>query len=167
MSNIDEQIGRIKQLIDQYSSFTPIIAFGNGGSASDASHFVAELVGRYSLDDKIGSMFSMDLTSCNAIITAIANDFGYENVFSRQLEGLKMQKAVIGISTSGKSLNVINAFKACRKDDIKIMLTGNIKNKQLDELGVYQHTVSGDTTAEIQENHIKILHYIAKGLKCS
>ena len=91
-----------------------ILIFGNGGSAADAQHIAAELAGRYKTDRK--GLFAIALTTNTSNLTAIGNDFGYSEIFSRQIEALANKgDVVIGISTSGKSLNVISALKIASK----------------------------------------------------
>ena len=87
-----------------------IILFGNGGSAADAQHIAAELVGRYMTERQ--GLAAIALTTDTSILTSIGNDYGYEQIFSRQIEALaKPEDVVVGISTSGTSKNVINAIK--------------------------------------------------------
>jgi D-sedoheptulose 7-phosphate isomerase len=96
--------------VEVYRNGKKILIAGNGGSAADAQHFAAELVGRYGFDRP--SLPSIALTTDSSNLTAIGNDYGYEYVFSRQLEGLGQEGDLfIGISTSGNSQNVINAFR--------------------------------------------------------
>ncbi len=101
-----------------------VVVFGNGGSAADAQHLVSELVGRFKLERP--ALPAIALSTNTSILTAIANDYGYDMVFSRQIEALVTEKdVVIGISTSGRSPNVIEAIKAAKKKGAKtIVLTG-------------------------------------------
>ena len=102
-----------------------IIFCGNGGSASDSQHLAAEFVGRFN-KDRI-SMPAMSLTSDSAVVTAIANDYGYEKVFSRQLEGLGLSNDVIFcISTSGNSKNILEVLKKAKDMSIKSILLSNV-----------------------------------------
>jgi D-sedoheptulose 7-phosphate isomerase len=125
---------------------------GNGGSASDAEHLSAELAGRFAIDRKPLPSFS--LTSNSSIITAISNDYGYENVFSRQIQAyVKKNDAVVGITTSGTSLNVVNALKMANSIGAQtLVLTG----KNLEQISFVDLIISIDsgTTAHIQEAHI-------------
>mgnify|MGYP001439001680 CR=1 FL=1 len=132
---------------------------GNGGSASDSQHLAAELIGRYKSNRK--PLKSISLNSDTSVLTCISNDFGYENIFSRQLEGIANQNDVlIIISTSGNSKNIINAVKFAKKKKIKVLgLLGKnggvcknlIKNKII---------INSNNTARIQEMHIMIGHVI-------
>lgn len=128
--------------------------FGNGGSASDAEHLAAELSGRFALDRD--PLNSHALTANSSAITAIANDYGYENVFSRQIKAhARKNDTAIGISTSGKSKNVINALQAAYEIGCHtILLTG----ETAPEYAGVTHTIRipSSDTAHIQEAHIAV-----------
>ena len=103
-----------QKCVDLYRTDKKTILAGNGGSAADAQHIAAELVGRYGFDRP--SIPSLALTTDTSNLTAIGNDYGYDQVFSRQLEGMGQEGDIfIGISTSGNSLNIIKAFEAAKK----------------------------------------------------
>ena len=132
---------------------------GNGGSASDSQHLAAELIGRYRSNRK--PLKSISLNADTSVLTCIANDFGYEKIFSRQLEGIASSKDVlIVISTSGNSKNILNAIKTANKKRMQVIgfLGKNggacknlIKNKLI---------INSNNTARIQEMHIMIGHVI-------
>ena len=149
----------VQQIINAYRNDRKIIVFGNGGSAADAQHMVAELVGRYKKERS--PLEAISLNTNVSILTAVANDYGYETVFSRQLESCaKEGDVVIGITTSGKSQNVIKAIEVAKKIGcVTIALTGKdgglIKN-----LVDYCICVPSNDTARIQEIHITIIHII-------
>src|SRR5580704_16903800 len=109
-----------------------LIVFGNGGSASDAQHMVAELVGRYAV--KRQALAAIALTTNSSSLTAIANDFGFEEIFARQLEAIaKPQDLVLAISTSGNSPNVLRGLETAKAFGLKkIGLTGNDGGKLRD-----------------------------------
>jgi D-sedoheptulose 7-phosphate isomerase len=139
-----------------------VVVFGNGGSAADAQHLVGELVGRFKLERP--ALPAIALSTNTSILTAIANDYGYDMVFSRQIEALVTEKdVVIGISTSGRSPNVIEAIKAAKKKGAKtIVLTGGkapIKSRQVADLVL---AVPSDSTPRIQESHITIGHIVCE-----
>jgi D-sedoheptulose 7-phosphate isomerase len=139
-----------------------VVVFGNGGSAADAQHLVSELVGRFKLERP--ALPAIALSTNTSILTAIANDYGYDMVFSRQIEALVTEKdVVIGISTSGRSPNVIEAIKAAKKKGAKtIVLTGGkapIKSRQVADLVL---AVPSDSTPRIQESHITIGHIVCE-----
>ena len=142
-----------------------IIAFGNGGSASDSSHFVAELLGRY-LEER-NPIPAIDLTSSNSTVTAIANDYGFSEIFARQILGLADKNDVIlGISTSGKSENVLKGLAAAPKTSLKVLLTSS-KIEPFDIQLEISHNIDfifkvpSDKTYVIQEIHIMFLHMLA------
>ena len=132
---------------------------GNGGSATDSQHFVAELIGRYKKNRKPYS--SISLSSNIGTSTCIANDFGYENIFSRQLEALgKRNDLLIAFSTSGNSKNIINLLKTSKKKKIfSICLLGN-KGGQSKNLSDYPVVIDSMSTARIQEMHQVIYHNV-------
>ena len=101
-----------------------LILFGNGGSASDSQHIAAELVGRFQLERK--ALPAISLSSNISVITALANDFGYENIFLKQIEALATDKdLVIALSTSGQSQNILDALSYAKSNGIKsVGLTG-------------------------------------------
>lgn len=136
-----------------------IFFFGNGGSASDAEHLAAEFTGRYQMDRK--GLPAIALTAGSASVTSISNDFGFDYVFSRQLEALAKKKDVcVGISTSGRSMNVIKALEKAKILGCKtIGLTGKDGGDMLDYCDV-KIVVPSDVTSRIQEMHILIGHII-------
>jgi D-sedoheptulose 7-phosphate isomerase len=133
-----------------------ILAFGNGGSATQASHLVEELIGRFKETRR--PLPAISLVSDAGVVTCIANDFGYEALFERQVEGLAvMGDAVVGITTSGRSENVLRGLKAAKeKGAITIALCG----KQGLEGGDADHVVAvpSDEGAYIQEVHLMVIH---------
>ena len=138
-----------------------ILIFGNGGSASDAQHFAAELIVRFKNDRK--SLPAIALTTDTSIITACSNDFNFSRIFERQIEGLANKNDVaIGISTSGNSENVVLAIKKAKEKSLKtITLTGKDGGK-LNNLADITIKVPSENTARIQEAHITILHIICE-----
>jgi D-sedoheptulose 7-phosphate isomerase len=134
-----------------------ILICGNGGSASDAQHFAAEIVGRFTRERKAWPAIA--LTTDTSILTAVANDYGYDAIFSRQVEGLGQPGDVlIGISTSGNSPNVVKAVEQAQNIGMAtIALTGGnggILSDNVDTAVIAPSKV----TARIQEAHIFILH---------
>jgi D-sedoheptulose 7-phosphate isomerase len=136
-----------------------LLVFGNGGSASDAQHIAAELTGRYVRERR--ALAAIALTSDGAALTAIGNDFGYEQVFARQLQGLaRPGDVVIGITTSGTSPNVLRALETARALDCRtIGLTGR-DGGRMREFCDQVLVVPAQETARIQEMHILIGHSI-------
>ena len=133
---------------------------GNGGSAADAQHLAAELVGRFKANRK--ALSSIALTTDSSVITSIANDFNYEEIFSRQVEAnVKNGDVLIGISTSGKSINVLRALEIAKKNKAKTILLSGRKwyenNKYEFDLELI---VNSEITSHIQEAHISIGQFI-------
>lgn len=158
--NLSEKIEEsINEIIKCFKRGNKIIVFGNGGSAADAQHIVAEFIGRFQKERK--SLPAISLTTDSSIITSLANDYSYDIVFSRQCESLVSEEdVVIGISTSGKSKNVEEGIKAAKKKGaITIGLLGGdggtIKN--IVDISI---VVPSTNTARIQEVHRVIYHII-------
>lgn len=154
-----ESVG--KCIINSLAAGNKILIAGNGGSASDAQHFAAELSGR-SIHERKG-LPAIALTTNSSNITAIGNDFGYEEVFVRQLEALaKPEDIFFGISTSGNSTNIIKAMKWAKENDIKVVgLLGKDggQAKNYSDLSVI---ISSGNTQNIQEAHIMVIHIICQ-----
>ena len=138
-----------------------IILFGNGGSAADAQHLAAEMVGRFKLERK--GFPALALSTNTSILTSISNDYSFDKIFSRQVEALgKQGDVVIGISTSGESLNVIEGILAARTAGIfTIGLTGG-KGGKLSKVVDLAIIVPSSDTARIQEAHITVGHLICQ-----
>lgn len=127
---------------------------GNGGSASDAEHLAAELAGRFKHDRR--PLSSYTLTANSSLMTAIANDYGYEQVFSRQVEAyLKPRDLIIGITTSGRSINVLNALQTANEIGATTCIMTGYKN-QFDVKYDFVINVNSSETSHIQEAHIAI-----------
>ncbi len=148
-----------KKCVSLYRGSNKTILAGNGGSAADAQHIAAELVGRYGFDRP--SIPSLALTTDTSNITAIGNDYGYDKIFSRQLEGMGQDGDIfIGISTSGNSQNIINAFKAAKDKNIfTIALVGN-DGGEMAKIADIALVIPSDSTPRIQESHILIGHIL-------
>ncbi|WP_353427516.1 phosphoheptose isomerase [Polynucleobacter sp. MWH-UH19D] len=143
-----------------------VMACGNGGSAADAQHFAAELIGRFERERQ--ELAAIALTTDSSILTAVGNDYSYDEVFSKQVRGLgKKGDVLLAISTSGNSKNVVKAIEAAKKIGIKIIaLTGNGGGKMatlLDKDDI--HLCAPSTrTARIQETHLVLLHGLCDGV---
>jgi len=140
-----------------------LLACGNGGSASDAEHVVAELVGRYR--DERRALPAMALAGGMATITAVANDYGYENVFARQMEAVaRPGDLLFAISTSGNSPNVLAAARVARERSCRVIgFTGASGGKLASQVDVLVAAPS-KVTARIQEVHILCMHIICESL---
>lgn len=143
-----------------------ILACGNGGSAADAQHFAAELVGRFEVERQ--ELAAIALTTDSSILTAVGNDYGYTHVFSRQVRALgRPGDVLLAISTSGNSANVVEAIKAAHEQDMKIIaFTGR-------DGGEIGHLLRDDDihlcvpvprTARIQEVHLLMIHCLCDGI---
>lgn len=148
-----------RRIVDSIEKGGKLVTFGNGGSAADAQHFVAELTGHFSFERR--PLAALCLNTNVSSITAIANDYSYEEIFSRQVEALvNSSDIVIGITTSGNSPNVINAMNAARKQGAyTIAMTGKSGGK-IKSLCSEIVNVESDDTPIIQEMHIAIIHMI-------
>ena len=136
-----------------------ILLFGNGGSAADAQHIAAELVGRYKTERK--GLAAIALTTDTSALTAISNDYGYDCVFDRQVEALANTGDVaIGISTGGTSTNVASALKLAKDLDCKTIGFSGRGGGEMNELCDINIVVPAQDTARIQEMHIVIGHTI-------
>ncbi len=136
-----------------------IIFLGNGGSAADAQHLAAELVGRFKKNRK--PLAAIAFTTDTSILTAVSNDFGFEELFSRQIEALaKPQDLIVGISTSGKSKNIIQAIKKAKALNLKSI--GFLGRDGGDVAGLVDLAliISSDETPSIQEMHQLAGHII-------
>jgi D-sedoheptulose 7-phosphate isomerase len=163
-------IARAAQIMtDSLKSGGKVLACGNGGSAADAQHFSAELLGRFERERQ--ELAAIALTTDTSAITAIANDYSYDMIFSKQVRGLGAKGDVlIAISTSGNSNNVIEAMNAAKtKGMIVVALTGRDGGKMGALLGAndVHLNVSSNVTARIQEVHILILHCLCDAIDCN
>ena len=157
LSNSIESIAKLA--INSLKSNGKIILFGNGGSAADAQHIAAELVGRYKTNRK--GLAAIALTTDTSALTAIGNDFGYENIFSRQLEALlNKNDLAVGISTSGNSKNVINALDYANKIGVKTVGLSGGNGGAMNKVCSHNLAVPSFDTPRIQEMHIFIGHVI-------
>ena len=160
LESLAPQIRKVaNHMIQALQNGKTIFWCGNGGSASDAQHLAGELVGRFVGDRK--ALKSISLNADSAVMTCIVNDYGYEHIFSRQVEGLGVKGDVlVGISTSGNSENVLNALAvANQKQMTTIGLLGKGGGKAL-SLVSEAIVIKSDTTARIQEMHITIGHIL-------
>ena len=174
---VEQHIQSHQQIVAKLAALAPVVArlgevcanalargnriflCGNGGSASDAQHIAAELVGRFVADRK--ALPAIALNTDTSALTAIANDYGYEQIFSRQLEGLASHGDVlVAISTSGNSPNVLRAAQSAAELGLEVVgLLGGTGGSLLDHCGDAV-VVPSTTTARIQECHILIGHMI-------
>lgn len=155
-----EVIARIAEVIvDAYRQGKKVLWFGNGGSAADAQHLACELVSKFYLERK--ALASIAFTTNTSELTAIANDYDFNHIFARQVEALVNRgDIVIGISTSGKSQNVIEGIKKAKQlGAITIAFTGASGGKLKGNVDILL-TVPSEVAPHIQESHIMIGHII-------
>lgn len=138
-----------------------LVICGNGGSAADAQHIAAEYIGRFK-QERV-SLPAIALTTDSSILTCIGNDYGYDYVFSRQIEGLGNAGDVfIGITTSGNSTNVLEAFHAAKKKNMFTVLLAGKDGGKAKGLADLEIIVPDQETARIQECHIMALHMMCE-----
>ncbi len=155
-----KKVGEITRVIvNAYKENKKVVLFGNGGSAADAQHLACELVGKFYLERK--ALASIALTTNTSELTAVANDYNFNRVFARQVEALvNPGDIVIGISTSGNSLNVVEGIKEAKlRGAVTIGFTGASGGKLTENVD-YLLAVPSEDTPHIQESHIMIGHII-------
>ncbi|MBS1161305.1 MAG: phosphoheptose isomerase [Proteobacteria bacterium] len=143
-----------------------ILACGNGGSAGDSQHFAAELIGRFEAERQ--ELAAIALTTDSSIITAIGNDYAFDQIFSKQVRGLgHAGDVLLAISTSGNSANVIEAIKAAHDAEMHVVaLTGKgggLIGEMLGDDDIHL-CVPADRTARIQETHLLVIHCLCDGI---
>jgi D-sedoheptulose 7-phosphate isomerase len=146
-------------MVEAYRNGKKVLIMGNGGSAADAQHFAAELVGRFLLERQ--ALPAIALTTDTSILTAVGNDYGFEAVFSRQVEALAQAgDVVLGLSTSGHSRNVYLALQAAKKIGcVTVGLLGR-DGGAIADLVDLNLTVQSHETPRIQEAHVTIIHIL-------
>ena len=156
--NLEKMVEKITECLERGNK---ILICGNGGSAADSQHFAAELVGRFKLERK--GLPAIALTTDTSILTAIGNDYGFDQIFERQVEALgKEGDILVGISTSGNSENVIRAVKKAKEIGIHtIGLLGKSGGK-LKDLVDLSLVVPSNNTPRIQECHVLIYHIVCE-----
>lgn len=162
--SLPDTVARIAfELHDCFERGNKLLACGNGGSASDAEHFVAELVGRY--QDERRGLPAITLVAGSATITALSNDYGYERVFARQVEALARPGDVfLGISTSGKSANVVAAAQAARTIGCHVIAFTGAAAGPLAALADLTLAAPSGITARVQEVHSLCIHAICESV---
>ena len=155
----DEMVEKIEDisniLVKALSSGNTIFWCGNGGSAGDSQHLAAELIGKFKDDRK--PLKSIALTTDTSAITCISNDFSYNKIFERQIEGLGVEGDIlVGISTSGNSENIINAIKKCKTIGVKSICLLGKNGGKVRSLADHSIIIDSNSTARIQEMHIMV-----------
>ncbi len=170
LKDTSDAINKLQQLTDEISSAAQIILdafrengklliFGNGGSAADAQHIATEMVCRFRINRK--SLPAIALTTNTSLITAIANDYNFDDIFSRQIEAIAAKDDVIlAISTSGNSPNVIKAAQTAKNKNLKIIVLTGSNGGRLKEFADILINIPIDATSYIQECHITVGHIL-------
>lgn len=143
-----------------------ILACGNGGSAGDAQHFAAELIGRFEAERQ--ELSAIALTTDSSILTAVGNDYGFNYIFSKQVRGLgHAGDVLLAISTSGNSGNVIEAIRAAHEADMRVIAMTGKGGGEIGEMlrdDDIHLCVPADRTARIQETHLLVIHCLCDGI---
>ncbi|MFH1027250.1 MAG: D-sedoheptulose 7-phosphate isomerase [Pseudomonadota bacterium] len=146
-------------LANRFKDGSKLLVMGNGGSAADAQHFAAEIVGRFKLER--AALPAIALSTDTSILTAIGNDYGFDCIFSRQVEALATAgDVVVGISTSGRSPNVLKALQLARERGCRTIGLLGRDGGSIKELCDLALIVPSSDTPRIQEGHITIIHII-------
>lgn len=150
-----------KMLADAFSDGRKLLLFGNGGSGTDASHIAAEFVNRFKRERP--GLPALSLNTDMAVITSIANDYDFSEIFARQLKSLAVEgDVVIAITTSGASVNVVKAMEAARKRKLKTVVFTGAKGEKFAAKADYAFVVPSDNTPRIQETHITLGHVLCQ-----
>ena len=151
------------RICEAFATGGRLYAFGNGGSAADAQHLAAELIGRYRRDRR--PLPAVALTVDPSVVTCIANDYGYERVFARQVEALAGPRdVVVAFTTSGRSQNVIDGLEAARRAGATSVLFGGGDGGAAAGSADIALLAPSTTTARIQEMHLLLLHLVSEGV---
>jgi D-sedoheptulose 7-phosphate isomerase len=156
-ASVDPVTAAAAAIRDSLRSGGKLLIFGNGGSAADAQHMAAELMGRF--ERERAALAAVALTTDSSILSAIGNDYGFDGVFARQVEGLgRPGDVALGISTSGGSVNIVAALEAARSRGLTtIALTGR-DGGAVGRAADIHVNVPDDSTARVQEVHTTLIH---------
>jgi D-sedoheptulose 7-phosphate isomerase len=157
--HIDMVVEVSKAIASAFSEGNKVILFGNGGSASDASHIAAEFVNRFKRDRP--GLPALSLATDMAVITSIANDYDYTEIFARQLKSLGAEGDIaIALSTSGQSPNILKALEVARKKKLRTVFLTGLKGEKAAAKATFSFVVPSDNTPRIQETHITLAHVL-------
>jgi D-sedoheptulose 7-phosphate isomerase len=159
---LDDVLRAASILIGSLSAGGKLLICGNGGSAADAQHLATEFVSTLTIDNPRPSIPAIALTTDSSLLTAIANDFGVEGIFARQVESLgRAGDALIAISTSGNSANVVRAAEQARSQDARVVALTGASGGMLAPLADAAIRVPSNVTAHIQECHLAVEQLLA------
>lgn len=155
-----ETIVEVSRVIaSAFNEGNKVILFGNGGSASDASHIAAEFVNRFKRERP--GLPALSLATDMAVITSIANDYDYAEIFARQLKSLSAEGDIaIALSTSGQSPNILKALEVARKKKLRTVFFTGLKGEKSAAKATFSFVVPSDNTPRIQETHITLGHVL-------
>jgi D-sedoheptulose 7-phosphate isomerase len=161
LSKESDQIAAAAELlVDTLSAGRLVLVCGNGGSAAEAQHLAGELVGRFRREREPWPVLA--LTADTAVLTAVANDYGYETVFARQVAGLgRRGDVLIGFSTSGESPNVVNAARVANERGMRVVVLTGRRPSSLGRLADIEIAVPANETDLVQEVHTVLVHLIS------
>jgi D-sedoheptulose 7-phosphate isomerase len=155
-------LGAAAAIVGSARSGGTLLICGNGGSAGDAQHLATEFVSTLTVERRRAPIRAIALTTDTSLLTAVANDFGFEGVFARQVEALaRAGDVLLGISTSGSSLNVVRAFEQARDQDVRTIALTGASGGALGPLADIEIKVPSEETSHIQEAHIAVGQLIA------
>jgi D-sedoheptulose 7-phosphate isomerase len=164
--NLGPALVAANALVDALAAGKKLLVFGNGGSASDAQHLAAELVGRFQKER--AAIPAMALTVDTSILTAIANDYSFKQVFARQIEALGQPGDVaLGISTSGESPNVVAALHAAKARGLKTMALTGRDGGSVGRAADIHVNVPDQNTARVQEVHRTLIHVLCEVIEAN
>lgn len=157
--HLEAIIDAAKAIAATFNEGNKLLLFGNGGSSTDASHIAAEFVNRFKRERP--GLPAISLNTDMAVITSIANDYDYSEVFARQLKSLAVEgDIVIAITTSGNSSNILKAMETARKKKLKTIVFTGSKGEKIASKATYSFVVPSDNTPRIQETHITLGHVL-------
>ncbi len=159
--NLDALVQTARSLASALKGGKKILLFGNGGSAADAQHLAAEFVNRYLMDRP--PLPAVALTTDSSVITSISNDFSYDEIFEKQIRALGQSGDVaVGISTSGRSRNVLRALETAREKDLLTVGIGGPVDGPMRQLCDHYLFVEGASTPRVQEVHMLVGHTLVE-----
>jgi D-sedoheptulose 7-phosphate isomerase len=159
--NIDKILEVSKIIASAFNEGKKVILFGNGGSSTDASHIAAEFVNRFKRERP--GLPALSLNTDMAVITSIANDYDFSEIFAKQLKALSVEgDIVIAISTSGNSPNILKAMEVAKKKKLTTVALTGLKGERFASRATYAFVVPSDNTPRIQETHITLGHAICQ-----
>jgi D-sedoheptulose 7-phosphate isomerase len=159
--NIDRVIEVAKAIANAFNDGKKILLFGNGGSSTDASHIAAEFINRFKRERP--SLPALALNTDMAVITSIANDYDFSEVFAKQLKSLSQEgDVVIALSTSGSSQNILKAMDVAKRKKLTTVAFTGAKGEKFASRATYSFIVPSDNTARIQETHITLAHVLCQ-----